>query len=58
MSECYSICRSCEGTGSVTSLDGETGDCFICGGTGISGDATQYMQKQADEEKERNVLER
>lgn len=42
MSERYGACRSCKGHGKLA-ICGEVVECGICGGTGFSGDAMDYV---------------
>lgn len=50
MSERYGKCKSCKGKGEFKNSEGETNECLFCGGTGHSGDAMDYYQKQLDAE--------
>lgn len=49
MSERYSSCKFCRGSGKL-----RDDECGMCGGTGFSGDALLYQQKQIKNELESN----
>jgi len=55
MSERYGICKNCAGIGSIRDpiLFREV-ECAHCGGTGFSGSANHYYQKEYGQEMERD----
>lgn len=52
MTERFGTCRDCKGIGSIILRDTlnvpRKKKCMKCDGTGSSGDAIDYLQKQAD----------